>query len=80
MKSMNPLDVSMLVIPPSHKKETSNFRGIVPIQSLISIKLSIKKALDEVSMTKLMYLMQWDDPLLSCSFTTQNQLLLKNLM
>ena len=33
-----------------------------------------------MSMTKLMYLMQWDDPLLSCSFTTQNRLLLKNLM
>ena len=27
-----------------------------------------------------MYLMQWDDPLLSCSFTTQNWLLLKNQM
>ena len=80
MKSMNPLDLPMLVIPPSHKKEMSNFRGIVPIQSLISIKLSLKQALVEVSMTKLMYLIQWDDPLFSCSFTTQKRLLFKNRM
>ena len=40
---MNPLDLPMLVIPPSHKKEMSNFRSIVPIQFLISIKLSFIK-------------------------------------
>ena len=56
MKPMNPLDFPMLVIPPSCKLETNNFRGIVAIQFLISIKLSFKWALDEVSMTKLMYL------------------------
>ena len=33
-----------------------------------------------MSMTKLMYLIQWDDPLFSCSFTTQKWLLFKNLM
>ena len=42
MKSMNPLDFPLIVIPPSCKEETNNFRGIVPIQSLISIKLSLK--------------------------------------
>ena len=45
---------SMLVISPSCKWETNNFLVIVPIQSLISIKWSLKWALDEVSMTKLM--------------------------
>ena len=34
----------------------SSFRGIVPIHFLISIKLSLNWALEEVSMTKLMYL------------------------
>ena len=62
MKPMNPLDFPMLVIPPSCKLETNNFRGIVAIQFLISIKLSFKWALDKVSMTKLVYLPQWDDP------------------
>ena len=38
------------------KKETSNFRGIVPIQFLINIKLSIKWALNESSPTKLTFL------------------------
>ena len=33
-----------------------------------------------MSMTKLMYLIQWDDPLFSCSFTAQKWLLFKNLM
>ena len=80
MKSMNLLDFPKLVIPPSCKEETNNFRGIVPIQSLISIKLSLKLALDEVSMTKLMHLLQWDDHLFPCSFTTKNWLLFKNLM
>ena len=42
MKPMNPLDFHMLVIPPSCKLETNNFRGIVAIQFLISIKLSFK--------------------------------------
>ena len=42
MKSINPLDFPMLVIPPSCKLETNNFRGIVAIQFLISIKLSFK--------------------------------------
>ena len=59
MKPMNPLDFHMLVIPPSCKLETNNFRGIVAIQFLISIKLSFKWALDEVSRTKLVYLPQW---------------------
>ena len=40
---------------PPRKQETSNFRGIVPIQFLISIKLSLKWALDEVSTIKLMF-------------------------
>ena len=40
---------------PPRKKEMSNFRGIVPIQSLISIKLSLKWAVDEVSMIKLTF-------------------------
>ena len=37
------------------KNKMTNFRGIVPIQSLISVKLSLKWALDEVSTTKLMF-------------------------
>ena len=41
--------------PPRRKKETSNFRGIVPIQSLISVKLSLKWALDEVSTINLTF-------------------------
>ena len=40
---------------PPRKQETSNFRGIVPIQFLISIKLSLKWALDEVSTIKLTF-------------------------
>ena len=42
MKSMNLLDFSMLVLPPSYKEEMNNFRSIIPIQSLINIKLSLK--------------------------------------
>ena len=44
------------ILPPPYKAETINFRGIVPIQFLISIKLSIKWALDECTRTKLMFL------------------------
>jgi len=39
------------VIPPSQIVE-SNFRGKVPIQSLISIELSLKWAIDESSQWK----------------------------
>ena len=33
-----------------------------------------------MSMTNFMYLIQWDDPLFSCSFTAQIWLLFKNMM
>ena len=79
MKSMNLLDFPMLVIPPSCKEETNNFRSIIPIQSLISIKLSLKWALDEVSMTKLMYLTQWMFLHFLSTNATQNWLLFINL-
>ena len=79
MKSMNLLDFPMLVIPPSCKEETNNFRSIIPIQSLISIKLSLKWALDEVSMTKLMYLTQWMFLHFLSTNATQNWLYFINL-
>ena len=41
---------------PPYKMETSNFRGIVPIQFLISIILPIEWALDERYPTKLTFL------------------------
>ena len=41
---------------PPYKMKTSNFRGIVPIQFLISIILPIEWALDERYPTKLTYL------------------------
>ena len=47
-------DVS--IIPPPHKQETSNFRGIVHIQYIISVKLSLKWALDKSSPIKLTFL------------------------
>ena len=43
-------------VPPVYKIETSNFRGIVPIQFLISIILPIEWALDERYPTKLTFL------------------------
>ena len=79
MKPMNPLDFPMLVIPPSCKLETNNFRGIVAIQFLISIKLSFKWALDEVSRTKLVYLPQWMVLYFLSTFTAHNWLLFINL-
>ena len=68
------------ILPPSCKLKTKNFRAIVPIQFLIYIKFSLKWALDEVSTSKLMYLIQWEIDLASTSFTTHNWVLLKNLM
>ena len=68
------------ILPPSCKIKTKNFRAIVPIQFLIYIKFSLKWALDEVSTSKLMYLIQWEIDLASTSFTTHNWVLLKNLM
>ena len=44
---------------PPYKMKTSNFRGIVPIQFLISIKLSLKWALDESSLTRFTFLCRW---------------------
>ena len=42
---------------PPHKMRTSNFRGTVPIQFLISTTSSIKRALDERYPTKLTFLL-----------------------
>ena len=39
----------------SYSKVPGSFRAIVPFQSLICVKLSLKWALDEVSMAKLMF-------------------------
>ena len=41
---------------PPYKAETSNFRGKNPIKFLISITLSLKSALDESSLKKIMFL------------------------
>ena len=53
--------IVQLIITPSPKQETVNFRGIVYFLFLISIKLSLKWALVETSMTKLifLYLIAW---------------------
>ena len=48
---MNPV----LLITHPQKLKLSYFRGMVIIQSLINLKLSLQEALDEVSMTKLMF-------------------------
>ena len=50
------LSIVQLIITPSAKQETGNFRGIVYFLFLISIKLSLKWALVETSMTKLIFL------------------------
>ena len=45
------------IITPPCKRETRNFWGLVPIQFLISIKLYLKWALDESSLTQITFLL-----------------------